>query len=270
MSFDKYESSRSLGMPITLYRFVSGGTVYGYTDCEVGITYNREAYLPIPIDRDAITQSGSMDNQSIEIRMPVSTDIAEIFRVTAPNDTVTLTIFAGHDDDPDGQFVTVFKGRVLSAGRLNHEMKLTCESIATSMRRVGLRRRWQLTCPHILYGAQCKADITKHTTQATVLSSDNQGVTMAAGWNGNIQRGQFENGLIWWGTQKRNILQVSGDKIVISGVQKELTAGTVVSIAPGCGHDTGTCINLFANIQNFGGQPWIPTDTPTGNTNRFY
>ena len=272
MSFSARETSRHLGQPDTLFRFEYGTQTIAYTDAEREIDLEGVTYRPIPIQRNAITSSGTLDKATININLPINTEIAELFRVFPPSDVVGVTIYQSHDGEK--QFLAMFVGRVLSCGRKGRVATLACEPASTSIRRPGLRRRWQYGCPHVLYGPQCRASRAAFTYTRTVASVDRAFVTMPSGWQGSNNRSSFENGLIEWdgpnGTEVRNILQVNNDTLTISGRVSGLATGSSVRLSLGCKHTMGDCRVVFNNIQNYGGDPWIPLKNPVGLVNHFY
>lgn len=272
MSFSSREISRYSGHPFALFRFGFGTRIIGYTSSEQPINFNGETYEPIPIERNAITQSGTLDKSNLAIRLPVSTEIVEIFRAYPPSDVVGVTIFQGHIGEDE--ILAIFVGRVLSAGRKGRIATLNCEPASTMMRRPGLRRHWQYMCPHVLYGTQCRASRPAHTYNGTVESVSTTTVKMVSGWHGPLQRRNFENGIFEWdgpnGIEMRNILRVTDDELLLDGRLRALPAGTPVRLSAGCAHNMADCQNVFNNILNFGGDPWIPVRNPVGFVNHFY
>ena len=274
MSFAAREESRSRGAPQTLFLFDHQGQLMAYTDAENAIMRAGVEYQPVPIERNSITTSGTLDKVTLSVSLPHDTAIAELFRVYPPSDVVTITVFQGHYDDPDGEFLAVWTGRVISCTRETTTAKLTAEPVSTSMKRPGLRRRWQYGCPHALYGPECRASRAANTVTATVASVNRSTVVLFAGWNGAFPKESFVDGLIEWdaaGTMAlRSIKQVAGDtdSLVVSGSTAGLSPGELVSLSRGCNHLLSGC-ESFANVQNFGGQPWIPKKNPIGFVNQF-
>ena len=275
MTYDGRESSRSLGCPDNLYRFSNGANILAYTDGEEPVTVASVDYEPIAINRDALTSSGTLDRAALKIEVPHDSDIAELFRVYPPSEVVGLTIFSRHDGDEDNEVKAVWAGRVLSCGRDGPMATLVCEPVSTSMKRPGLRRRWQYGCPHALYGPQCGANRAANSVTATLSLVNGATLTLEAGWNGSFDKQRFDEGLMEWtgpnGTVLRTILRVEAatNKIVVSGAVSGLANGATVSLSLGCNHLESHCL-LFANIYNFGGHPWIPKKNPIGFVNQFY
>lgn len=188
---------------------------------------------------------------------------------------VGLTIFQGHDGDPAVEFLAVWSGRVISGSRKGIVATLVCEPVSTSMKRPGLRRRYQYGCPHALYGPQCGANRDAFSVTAAVMAVSGATVTFDNGWNGAFPEANFLDGLLEFTENGvmalRTILRVNTglNRITVSGKVAGLGVGETVKLSLGCNHQMTGC-NAFGNIVNFGGQPWIPKKNPIGFVNQFY
>lgn len=276
MSFAPTETSRYHGLPITLYKFTCGDLIYGYTDAEQAVEVASVTYEPLPIDSDALSSSGTLDKSTMQVRVPHDSEIAELFRIAPPSEVVGIVMFQGHFTDVDAEFLAVYSGRVLSCGRQDSTATLRCEPIGTSMRRPGLRQRYQYGCPHALYGTACGAIRADHESIHAVEAVGTGQVTLPDGWEGAIPAGKFTSGLMIWThdgrTEVRQIRVASaGTNVVqIDGSTVGLVIGSSVTIAPGCNHQLTDCEVIFSNVQNFGGCPWIPTKNPLGFVNQYW
>lgn len=278
MTFSAYETSIAQGGVIQLFRFVYGtgdGEYLAYTSHTEAVTVDHGGsvgeieYQPVPINRDRIVSNGTLDKSAIAIGMDIGTDLAEFFRVYPPSSVTVLYIYEGHHDDPDGEFVVVWAGRIISAIREGDELKLSGEPISTQMKRPGLRRHYQYGCPLVLYGPQCQADKASKTVTATVASVAGTVITLGSGWNGSISADKFVRGTIEWTPSGetpriRTILRVSGNDLTVSGIVPDLAASDSVDVVAGCNHrafaaDGGDCEGLHDNLPSYGGHPWIPT-----------
>lgn len=268
MTFASRETSRSLGKPDTLMRFESGSTVYAYTDSENPITFDGVTYLPVPLDRDSVTSSGNLDKTILKITLPVSAEIVELFRVFPPSEVVKVIVLQGHDGETE--FLAVWSGVVLSCARAKSKAALSCQPVSMSMKRPGLRRRFQYGCPHLLYGPYCRLTRADFTVTANAISVSGSFLTMADGWQGAFSAARFVGGIIVIGDAVRSILQVAESEniLVIGGPVAGFTAGSV-SLSLGCAHNLTDC-GLFENVVNFGGHPWIPSVNPVGVNAQFY
>lgn len=281
MTFNSYETSRTLGEPDNLYRFTIADQVMAYTDSEETVTFLGVDYLPIPIDRDGVTSSGSLDKVDVKIQLPHDSAVSNLFRSGPPSEIVGVTIFQGHADDPDGEFLTVFAGKVLSRALEDSTATLTCQPISSSMKRPGLRRNYMYGCPHALYGDQCKADRASFSFDVTVVSATSNQVVLAPNWwsVSGQSASKFVGGIAQWTYEGRPLLRTilrapaESQTIVLNGAADGLVTGTTITLSLGCNHlllNGGDCGGVFDNAVNYGGQPWIPTINPIGSVNRFY
>lgn len=291
MTYALRETSRTKGLPAALFLFRYGAGVddfYAYTNAEREHTHNLIDYQPVPISYGAVESSGSLDKKTLEVRTALTNEVAELFRVSPPTYSVVLTIRRGHLNDPDNEFLVEWTGRVLSCSREGSEAVFACEPISTSLRRTGLRRHWQFSCPHALYGPQCNANKAAATTTQTLVAVESAAIVLNDGWETAERAPKAHGGLVEWegpnGTIVRVIIAVDPDQVTLrlNGPTTGLQAGDSVDVSLGCNHrfefdltteqfvDTD-CITIHNNIQNFGGQPWIPDDNPIGtNTNKYY
>jgi hypothetical protein len=270
MTVDQYENSRSRGEPINLYLFTYGqlpNAYYGYTDCEHQISYLGKTYNPIPIDRDKLTSSGTLDKTAFRMRLPRGLPISDLFRVYPPNQVVTLVLMQGHANDAVPQYLVCWTGRVVSSDIKGDQIEFTCEPVATSMRRSGLRRNYQYGCSHALYGPRCNANKAAAQVIQAVVSATAYSVTLPNNWFSPFQESHFLGGLAEWvntdtGEREiRTILKITGTVIDLSGIVRGLGSGGSIELFKGCDRTMAGC-NTHNNIHNFGGQPWIPTKNP--------
>lgn len=287
MTFAASESSRSGGQPVSLFLFRYGPGVadyYAYTDHEEDIIFDDglgdgpKTYAAIPIQHSKITSSGNLDKSSLTVGFVEDADITDLFRSHPPSGIVTLIIRQGHVSDPDNQFLVKWSGRVLGFGidGQSNETNLTCEPIATSLKRNGLRRHYQYACPHALYGDQCKANKAAASHTAVVLGKAGSVITLSPTWISAGLRDRFLGGsaeyLLPDGRKEyRTIIKVEASGAITLAVAPDgLDVGESVTMVLGCRHIMEDCSTLHNNIQNFGGCPWIPTKNPIGIKNNYY
>lgn len=277
MTFESIESSRDLGQPINLFLFEYGTAAtarIGITNGEQPVTFNGVRFTPEPMDRDTLKSSGTLDLSTLAVNTRRDSDVAELFRIYPPGQPVRLTIYQGHADDPDQQFLVCWTGRVLSVKWEDSQAVLNCEPVATSLRRPGLRRRFSPVCPHVLYGPICRADKAASTIGTTMRAAAN-GVRsvqiMYVADDAMVTR--LRNGTFEWTSKAGNlearmILSVVSDSgvttLTLGGLVRDLVAGDAVNLVMGCNHQMTDCGDLHANLPNYGGMPWIPTKNPYG------
>lgn len=285
MSFEKREESRYHGEPVDLY-YIRYGTqpssFVAYTDAETEITFGGVAYRPLAIDRDTVKASGTLDKSGLTITVPHDTEIPELFRVFPPSEVISCIIRTGHANDPDGEFIACWSGRILSCRHTDTDTcELTGEPISSAMRRPGLRRPYGYACPHALYGPNCRAIKANAKTDAVAFNVLDTAITLSDGWT-LADPLKYVGGLVEWVTalnerEVRSILRVSAGKVLhLDGPPRGLEEGMDVEVFLGCDHqwrqdpaDTD-CMALHNNILNYGGQPFIPSRNPLGLVNQFY
>lgn len=279
MTFSTFENSRASGAPINLYRFVYGtGLSINVTDADVATTIDAVTYEPAPITAGAINAKGNLDKAQLKIEIDaVSTygqSLGDLFLVFPPSQEVSLTIRNGHVGDTD--FPVKWAGRVLSCAWEGSKAELSCEPVSTSLRRPGLRRRYSLGCVYALYDVEtCKASEAAATVSTTVSSISGTVVTVPSGWNGAVAAAKFNGGIARWTTgdgraEIRRILAATTTTVRLSGLLTTLNASDAIDFALGCNRQESDCTTLHSNIENFGGQPWLPLKNPFGFYNNFY
>lgn len=276
MAFGFFELSRSKGRKVSLYLFrygASAGSYYAFTNHTKSISRSGITYNPVPIKRGKIVYKSNLDKTRLDVRTALELPIAELFRIYPPSQVVTLTISELHLPDTDNDVRVVWSGRVTSASREGRELVMGCEPIRTSTRRMGLRRHYQYSCPHVLFSAACGANKAAATTSATVASVSGTSITLIAGWTTQPLT-RYVSGTIEWTNaagdlETRAILSISGDTLQISGLLRDVAPGTSISVIRGCARTMDGC-NEHSNILNFGGCPFIPTKSPVNRTSVFY
>ena len=266
MAIADYEGSRDSGQQIELWDFVYGeaGQTYRYTDGDRELLYATNLYSPLSIERTVIETKGKLSGREIKVKVPSTSEIAQLFRIFPPGRVVSVVLRQGHDITPhsDDNYGVVWTGRVLEASRSETTTTLTCEALSAGMRKPGLRRHYQWPCPLVLYGTQCGA--TKTAIPTTVTGITGNKITVTDGFLGAYTAADFIGGMVDWqgssGTEARGILRVEGTNvIVLAGPPIGLATSDPMNVYLGCPHTLAGCQNLHGNAVNFGGHPWIPT-----------
>lgn len=289
--FSQFEESRNLGSSVNLYKFRIGNSVtaiYAFTNAEKAITYDDGlgalTYEPIAIRNGKINSSSTLDKTRVDIKLPDSIEFSKLVLNYPSSMAITVTVYKGHADDPDQQFMIEWTGLILSAKSDPPELTLSGQPITSSMRRSGLRQRYQILCPHLLYDPEtCKANKNAAMKVAEVISTNGYQLLLGNQWNTPYPQAKFENGgMVEWtnaGGQKevRTIRKVSGNVITLASPADTITSGMSVTLYLGCNHQTSDCTNVHKetgtgnpNIVNYGGQPYIPTKNIFGFKSNFY
>lgn len=260
--YTDYEDALELGTPIELYEFTQGTSKWNYVSGANGFTRFGQTYTPFPVERDRIKQTSDIFKDALKLTFPRSNEFAVQYIGFAPEEVTTLTVLRGHYGDPDEQFIVYWKGRVIGAKASGNTIDIECESIFTSIKRPGLRARFELGCRHTLYLSGCNVNRKAYKRDGAILSIGN-GVNITVNGAGSRADGYYTGGLLLAPSgASRFITGHASDVVTISRPLTELVSSLVVSIYPGCDHLKNTCLNKFNNLDNFGGFPYIPTRNP--------
>ena len=262
---------------IYLYTFLygkgtAGNSYWRYTNADSDITINNNLFTALPITHSNIESTGSLDDGNVEIMLGSDSELAEFYRIDHPSRIVTVTIEAKHQDDPE--VVKLWSGRVSAVNEEPHQTTVACEPIFSSMKRPALRSRFQHGCRHTLYDNRCGVNQDNFKVQALVQSLGGNTIQItlfshvvaAVG----LELINFHGGKAIWQTAEetivRSIQQVFEEGIIdtihLDGSTRELSIGDSVTFHPGCRRTFADCRDVFNNIDNFGGCPYIPHENP--------
>jgi hypothetical protein len=283
---DDIEGSVDLGSPVYLYRIRYGsdeGAVYRFTDAERDVVYDDEVYEAVPIRHDAVEASGKLDENELVIEVSRANPVAELLSLYPTSFVITLVIRVGHLVDSalpaltrsfpnDGVIPVAWTGRIVErVGGEKGKVKLVAIPSGVSMKRPGLTRHFQYSCPLALYGTRCNADKEAATTAGTIVSTTPNRIVLSPGWMvTDMTRLDYIGGMIEWdgpvGREYRLIVDVLPDDVtlVLSGPTSGLDAGDTVDVVLGCQHTLEACGRVHGNTVNYGGHPYIPAFNPVG------
>jgi uncharacterized phage protein (TIGR02218 family) len=274
MTYAIIESSTHDGDAVFLFEFVQAATTWRYTSRGEEVTALSQSWAPAPIQMSDISQTNEINKNAVSLTFPRDHAFAAQFLGFAVEQVTTVTIRRGHADD--GEYVVYWKGRVSASDASAGTIKLDCESIFTSMRRMGLRARYQIPCRHALYQRGCDIDKSAHawSSAASVV-----GTLVAASGAAGKPDGWFTGGMIVAPDgAARFIIAHTGASLTLLRTFDSLQAltstagygrnygnyygGVPVTLYPGCDHAKATCADKFANLPNYGGFPYIPSRNP--------
>jgi uncharacterized phage protein (TIGR02218 family) len=260
MTYAIYEASAQDGQPVELYRFALGVEKWTFTSGQDKVVYQYEAYEPATIRRSGIEQGNEINRAGLDITLSRDSALASLFIASPPEGVVSVTIYRYHVTDTDNEVVVLWKGRVGGARLSGSELMLRCEPVATSLKRPGLRARYQLLCGHVLYSAGCGALKESFRVDGTVAAVSGAAVQVAAA--ASKPSGYFVAGMLQTDVGARMIVGHAGANLDLIAPLPGLAVGQDVRLYAGCDRSTSTCLNRFNNLANFGGFPYIPQKNP--------
>jgi uncharacterized phage protein (TIGR02218 family) len=264
--FNIFQVSTQDGRPVSCYKFSWGATQWRYTNANRAINFGDGDYQPVAISDNGVTQGSSP--AEFEVTLPSNLPLVGLFRGTPPAESIWLTVYRTHYDDPDNQAVADFVGTVGNIKRVGlASAKAIGLPISATLRRTGLRLCWERACPHMLYDQDCKADKNSFKVAAEITGLT--GTTITVDTLGAYTGDQFEAGFIEWeataeGTIERRGIEVyeGGLTFTLFGLTDRLEVGTEINMFLGCDLRAETCDGTFNNLANNGAYPFMPSKSP--------
>jgi uncharacterized phage protein (TIGR02218 family) len=253
---------------VELYRFTEqdSSEVWTYTSADVLITYNSEEYEPISISRSGTEIKNDLAKADLTITLPLDNEMGLRWMKDNGELLVGMVIFTRNKA---GVINVTWKGRLASTIPGMDSIQLKFESIFTSMRRPGLRARYQKSCRYALYGRGCGLNPDSFDSTSSVTGVIGRTLTCEEALlqpNGYFTGGMLRSpeGVLSY------IVDHVGKNITVqrlsNSLQNAITAGLPFSVTlyPGCDHSRDTCWDKFSNGLNYGGFDFIPSKNPTG------
>ena len=275
MSYAEKEASVDLGSPVTLFEFIYGltaGDAFRYSTTAEAVTLAGRAWQPHGLKHSEIVSSGSLDRAELTISARSDIEVAKLFLAAPPSQPVVVNIWRGHGlTNAEGwdDFIRIWTGRVLDPKWLESEIEFKCEPVATSARRIGLRRYYQYGCSHMLYGRACSVSELANTSAMIVMSVTNnremviQLLNPPPGVNpssltGGVLKLNLSDGRQAFRAVTLAALESGGVRVRLMSAIPSLSAGMTGTVSRGCAHTFAAC-KTFSNTSNYGGCPNIPT-----------
>lgn len=270
MTYATVESSVQTGRPVELYEFLNGDTAYRYTSGDGAVAYGGNTYAAVPISRGAVEATSEVARLALEITCSRDLPVLDLFSFVPPEEVIAVTLRRLHAGD--GEAITLWLGRVLNVTWNNADAEIHCESVYTSLKRIGLRRLYQKGCPHVLYGTGCGLDRDAFDLARTVSTVTGTAITMTT--MAGYADGYFAGGYLEWERttgvfERRAIRSQVGAVVTVGFPIPGLTASNAVTLYPGCDHTLATCTSKFSNRLNYGGMPYFPSKNPFGGASLY-
>lgn len=254
-----------MSKPQELYRFVEGSTVWTLTSADTSIVHNAETYTPEAISRTEAESKSELAKSNVQLKISIDNVMARRWLTEKVDSIVSLTIF-----QKDGaSVIALWKGRLTSLKPDSGTISLVFESIFTSLRRPGLRKKFQRTCPHMHYGRGCNLNKEDWDISGTVSAISETTVVMgvASGYaDGHFTAGMVEapDGTLRFitGHTGSTLTLIRKVQSIIDTFASVGPGAMTLRIFPGCDRTKETCYSKFNNLPNNGACPFIPLKNP--------
>lgn len=252
--------------PIELYSITDGVNTWRYTSSDKDYTDGGDLYKAEPIGRNAIESKSQIKRENLEVGFPVTNPMALNFLKYTPDRMVYLSVLIV----TESLTYTGWKGR-LAAVKPNGKSTITLvfESVYTSIKSSLLTQSYQRNCRHMLYGQYgCKVDKSSYEFSVGAVSASGYDLVLASAVSPS-EEGYYVGGIASYNGSMRGIMeQTSNNSFKINDTWPSLKAdiedglNPIVLLYPGCDRTMETCQSKFANLERFGGFPYIPLKNP--------
>lgn len=250
MTFEQAEIA-SGAKPVECYLFQTADTVWRYTSAASNVVIGEDTYVAVAIGRKNLELNDESAKQSLGIECGRDLPLLNVF-IDMP---ITVTIYRVYGDVS----AVIWKGRVITKSFAGERGTINCESVFTSMKRPGLRRKYQILCPHVLFGSGCNVSRDTYAVSCVVVSAT--GTSVVVDTVGGHPNQWFKAGFLRSGNQYRTINSQSGTTLTMDRPM-DVEPDDALTIFPGCQHTMAECADKFDNLINYGGWPWIPAINP--------
>lgn len=283
--FNDLESSYYSSESVETYEingtFGSGGSDVSVCLCDSEFAFPNNTYMPTAIKRGSIIRESGIDNQPLEVTVAADCPLSKWFTKQTPAYKLSLIIRSYQLSDTTHTPMVIWVGTIRGGKVEGSELVLQCEPLTVSIKRAGLRRRWQYSCPHALYSDDCGAKVEDHQFTCTMVTKYNKnwyGVTFDTSDPNSTQAVSdwttLRSGFVSWVStdnipnmaMKANVIGTSivdGEhRIQLDYPLSGLDTDQDFVVAYGCRHTLDYCRDVLSNVNNYGGAPWIPLTNP--------
>jgi hypothetical protein len=269
-TFDADERSVSKSRPIDLYVFETPTVVYHLTSHIVDVDYAGQVYTAVTMDRESQEVAQDAANHENTVMLPITHPLVQSYAASGLPERQVLVTYSRLQARSGVAFMQ-WQGFATDLAADKSMASFRIPAITNDALKVTLPViRAQRSCNHVLFDAQCTAPkagftLTKSDNEyLTNLSSQTIAVgsvtLVVPGWTrfGStvvLPDGFFAFGEVHCGAEVRMCLSHIGFTITINAPFIGVSAGTALTMFPGCDHSVPTCLAKFNNVDNFGGVP---------------
>ncbi len=261
MGYATQEISTYQGQPIECYVFQLGSSTWRYTSAEDTITLPGwpGSFTPAAIASERQVHGSEDRSGGLTITAPPDLPCLGDFVFYSPESRLSLTLIQAHRTDlSDAK--TPFRGSVVNVGWEDGKAKLSCMPITHEFGRLIRRFSYQRQCNWPLYSGGCGVALGIH--EATVTVQSIAGNVISGVGFGYLSDNIYRAGFILWASQRRFIMEKSGQDVTLMSPFAGLTPGQQVNIYAGCDGTEAVCAGTFSNLDKHLGFARVPYRNP--------
>lgn len=252
-------------------------------DSDREVEFLGQIYSAIPTSIGKRSVESRANKSNLELEFPVDQDLLEMLKDRRPTSPIYLQIDQVSEDGNGGytDAAHIYSGIVVSTNRSGDSYRVSVQPLTTTIAAAGLRQNYQITCPYVVYGTQCRADKVAATLVTSDFSLSNKTLQIAPSAPSNSPIlspiGHYLGGTVEWVREDgqriiRRIAKATNTrKLKLIGSVEGLADADEIIIVKGCDRSVTGCRDIHNNVDNFGGCPHIPIINPMSpSTNNYY
>jgi uncharacterized phage protein (TIGR02218 family) len=233
-----------------------------YGMMERSFTFLGDEYLPANFTRTPFRSGDGEGQEKVELRMPRSHAVAQLFHEGTPIAPVSATVYHVHRPDvaAGDSYYTPFVGQVENARFEGADCILTIESLRALLDLKTPMMLIQSKCANFVYDLRCGLSRESFVFETTVSAIDGFNVTLdGLATESGTDIWKFQNGFAVGPTGEHLfIVTQDGDVCETLAPPQHLNVGDNIRVYWGCDRHTTTCHLRFGNIQNYNGRALMP------------
>lgn len=267
MAYIDDEQSVDDGNVVELYKFSGALGNYFLTSASTDIVDGSlQTWLTTAMKRQRVKKTSKIKATPMTVQMDIDTQLVRDYAFGIPPRGLVLELFRQHN--AGGAPILYWAGPVTSIDIEGRIAKLTVPSTASHLFNTQIPSvYYQNLCNHVLYDARCGVNSGGFSVGTIVdaVISGTQISVVSDGGNADdfFKAGEMANNVTG---ESRMIVGHAGNTMVLAYPFKTISSGQSLTLLAGCTHrrtGAGGCIDKFNNVENYGGEDWIP------NTNIF-
>ncbi|PKM31726.1 MAG: hypothetical protein CVV07_01025 [Gammaproteobacteria bacterium HGW-Gammaproteobacteria-11] len=266
MSFDSREFSIAQGIPVRLYRFHRGVTLWLYCTADRNIELGVQTFRSVlgGISDSGIQQTGDAKSDGLTITAPASLDVVQPFRAFPPSDPIGLSVFDMHYGDTEARLAGSYRISSVGFPALDR-CKIKCVTRDSEMGEPGLLDAYMRTCTAVLGDRRCKVDLESYRVDLSIDSRN--GLSVFSSDLSDYPAGWFTGGYVAWAVgggefDRRFIDRHISNELQLLGGTVGIPPAAQLRAYPGCDFLASTCHSKFGNSLNNRGIPHLQLDSP--------
>lgn len=265
MSFDSAEKSIQDSNLADLYVLTLGGTTYRYTSAAEDIVYLANTYTAISIHRSSYGSSAQDKQPEMIVTLDAMSGyvLAQINGV--PSQSSTCTIMRLQITEAVAINIWIGECGPVAIEEDEATFRVACsldDPVTTSVPSAFCQK----LCNHVFMDLMCTIAEVSHKLDTTITAVSGHDIIVASvtGVTGKLTSG----GRVRVGTEERMIVKESGTTLTLLAPFPPASVATLpvaCRLIKGCAHTILACRDDYANVDHFGGLPYLDYKNPFQN-----